>query len=349
MSIYPEKRQGRLTGRLRVEVQRNKKTLVKFATSQKVAKRLEMEMKAGLHDNPEANSLASSHTNNGLKLLEDQVELLWVGQRSEKDTKRRAYKVLGKLAKVLKDEGLPDDLTAIRGKHIQKAIELSMCGPSASTWNRYMSTAAKLFGWAVDHEHIENVPKMSFRTPQRKETFFLSDDDEQKLRDKLVEHGWDDLVTVLDVQLATGCRINEVLQRSMDDLTDDGDGFYSLYLGVTKNGQERYAVLETELAERYAALLGGKMPKYDAAYKRFRKARREAGLPLTQPTHAHRHTVATRLAKSNVNAALLKDFMGHENLQTTMRYIHNDTAQKKQVVKTFIRRPSAAANIGGRG
>ncbi|MBB4039087.1 integrase [Microvirga flocculans] len=346
MSIYPEKRGGKLTGRLRVEVQRNKKTLVKFATSQKEARKLETEMKAGLHDNPDS-SVAVTQTNNGLKLLEDQVELQWNGLRSEVQRKQHGRRFVKMLAKVMKDEKLPDDLKALRSIHIHKAVDLCAGDKSAACYNSYMSAASKLLTWAEEQEYVEAVPKLRFRSSARRETFYLTDEDESKLRDTVKAMGWDNIITIMDVQLATGCRISEVLKRTPKDLNDDGDGFYSLYLGVTKNGHERYAVLDTELGKRFADLLEKGLPSYDVVYKRLRSARKTAGLPLTQPTHAHRHTVATRLARENVNAVLLKDFMGHENLQTTMRYIHNDTAQKKQVAKNLIRRPTAAANMGG--
>lgn len=345
MSIYPEKRQGKATGRLRIEVQRNKKTLVKFATSQKDARRLEMEMKAGVHDNPEVSSAAQSHTTSGLKLLEDQVERLWEGTKAAKKQTDKAYRLLHSLSKVLKDQGLADDLKVLKSAHLYKAVELSTTGTSASTYNGYLSVLSKLLGWAVDEEHIDAIPKLRFKEERRKETFILSHDDEAKERAELKKRGYDDIITVMDVQLATGCRISEVLERTPKDLIDDEDGFYSLYLGVTKNGQERYAVLETDLGKRFKELLDRGTPNYWMVYRRLKACRKAAGLPLTQPTHAHRHTVATRLASDNVNALLLKDFMGHENLQTTMRYVHADTDAKKQVAKR-LRRPTTAANIG---
>ena len=35
-----------------------------------------------------------------------------------------------------------------------------------------------------------------------------------------------------------------------------------------------------------------------------------------------RHTCATRLAQSGENALIIKEWMGHTNLQTTVRYTH---------------------------
>jgi len=227
-------------------------------------------------------------------------------------------------------------------------VELSTTGKSASTYNGYLSCLSKLLSWAVDEEHIDAIPKLRFKEERRKETFILSHEDEAREREELQKRGYDDIITVMDVQLATGCRISEVLERTPKDLLDDEDGFYSLYLGVTKNGQERYAVLEADLGKRFKELLERGTPNYWMVYRRLKACRKAAGLPLTQPTHAHRHTVATRLASDNVNALLLKDFMGHENLQTTMRYVHADTDAKKQVAKR-LRRPTAAARIGGAG
>ena len=49
MSIYP--RNGVLTGRRRIEVQRNSKAIVKFATSKREANKLRTGMMAGSHSN----------------------------------------------------------------------------------------------------------------------------------------------------------------------------------------------------------------------------------------------------------------------------------------------------------
>ena len=41
-------------------------------------------------------------------------------------------------------------------------------------------------------------------------------------------------------------------------------------------------------------------------------------------THKFRHSYATYLIKSNVNIREVQELMGHTNLNTTMRYLHND-------------------------
>lgn len=46
-------------------------------------------------------------------------------------------------------------------------------------------------------------------------------------------------------------------------------------------------------------------------------------------SHKLRHSFATYLVKSNVNIREIQELMGHQNLNTTMRYLHNDKKSVK--------------------
>lgn len=335
MSIFAEKRGGKPTGRLRVEVQRNGRAVVRFATSQKEARKLEAEIRAGLHDGL---SVAATHSSTGLKLLRDEIARLWENTRDAKQSTQRAHVFVDTLEKVLRDMGAPNDLKAVKTAHITETIKRLGTGRKAGTVNRYVSAGSKLFAWALEQEHIEAMPKFAFKTEAEKPVFFLSEDDEARLYAVLQERGHEDAITIMRVQLASGCRISEILGLKSKDVVDDGDGFYSLNLGITKNGKERLAVIPEALGRDLAALVARGLPSYRSVWRRLKSARVACGLPTTQPTHAQRHTIATRLA-GKVNALLLQDFMGHSSLNTTRRYVHNDTSTKKDVLRNMMRRP----------
>jgi site-specific recombinase XerD len=52
--------------------------------------------------------------------------------------------------------------------------------------------------------------------------------------------------------------------------------------------------------------------------------------------HAVRHGVATLMHDKRVTLATIRDFLGHEDLQTTSLYIHSDDAQKRDAVELLV-------------
>lgn len=347
MSIYPEKRKGLATGRLVVEVQRNHKTIKKFVSTRKDAVKLEAEIKAGLHD--AGAPLAISHAvNHGDMLLTEfakKARLLWNGDKDEKQSVARLEKFMGTLKTVMEQEGITPTLKAVHRRHITATVDAIKAagkgrggqkGLKDGTLNRYVSAGSKAFSWALDEELIEAMPKFPWKDEGKPQTFFLTDDAEKKQRDILTAQGHADCLLLMDAQLASGCRISELLKRKPSDYTKGEDGIYVVTLPDTKNGDPRLVCMPGETGDAMIALMKKGMPSYRSVWRRIKKARVKAGLPTTQPTHAHRHTTATRLAADGANSLLLADYMGHKSIATTKRYVHNDTTGKKLMLKKLL-------------
>jgi integrase len=64
----------------------------------------------------------------------------------------------------------------------------------------------------------------------------------------------------------------------------------------------------------------------------FRKIARELGIPDALKLYCARHTFGTVAMAETRNPGLVKEVMGHESLDTTMGYLHPDTAQIKIVI-----------------
>jgi site-specific recombinase XerC len=56
--------------------------------------------------------------------------------------------------------------------------------------------------------------------------------------------------------------------------------------------------------------------------KRFRQARRKAGLPDSLVLYCGRHDYGTRILKSTGNLAAVMKIMGHRDVKTAMQYQH---------------------------
>ena len=50
-----------------------------------------------------------------------------------------------------------------------------------------------------------------------------------------------------------------------------------------------------------------------------------------------RHTVGTRLAKSNVPVNVIKEILSHSDVKTTMRYVHSTKGAKIDALSKLIR------------
>lgn len=59
-----------------------------------------------------------------------------------------------------------------------------------------------------------------------------------------------------------------------------------------------------------------------ALQKAFERARQQSGVRKRAHVHTLRHSYATHLLEDGVNLLLIKDYLGHSNLQTTQIYTH---------------------------
>lgn len=109
----------------------------------------------------------------------------------------------------------------------------------------------------------------------------------------------------------------------------------------TKDGGYRTVSIPRELGERFEALVVKGLPSYRSIWRAMRFARKASGLPMTQPTHAHRHTTATQLTKMGHSTAVVQQILGHSTPATTMLYIDVDQETKDEALRSLeIMRPS---------
>ncbi len=143
---------------------------------------------------------------------------------------------------------------------------------------------------------------------------------------------------MLEVLLATGMRISELISLNRDQL----DGTGKLFIRG-KGRKERFVYLTDRAAKITEAYLAGRHDACPAMFVSLRGA--NAGkntnrvspnylqmkikeykekLRIIVPTSAHslRHGFATYLAESGANPAAIQILLGHESLDTTTRYVH---------------------------
>lgn len=116
-----------------------------------------------------------------------------------------------------------------------------------------------------------------------------------------------------------------------------------LELLETKSGKSRKIPISDKLMKVFE-----KLPKvseyvfvnpetnkpYKDIKKSWKKALKEAHIENFR-FHDLRHTVATRLAESNIDLVVVKEILGHADIQTTMRYAHAVPKRKQDAISVL--------------
>lgn len=340
MAIYPDKKNGQLTGRFRVELQsgrnRYRQRHNSFAEAQKDEKRVQDLIAAGL---PFTDSVAAPEASQVVhtlgSLLTAAQGVLWAGEGQEMTNwshLRTITTILGpttrldtistatldKLAKALKDPKVIRPLVKRIGPE----------GMAPGSINRYLVhfraalTFARKRGLttlSVDHEDLE--------WPWQKEgegrIRWIELDEEARILAWFRENDAEDMADLVYVAIRTGCRRTELLSAKLDQINGN-----RLHLWKTKNGKPRTVPMAPETLEKLTRLLtpgsAVQMPKGDRLRRLWDRMVVAMGLENDDDFvfHCCRHTCATRMIEANVNTAVIKEWMGHRRIETTLRYAH---------------------------
>ena len=138
----------------------------------------------------------------------------------------------------------------------------------------------------------------------------------------------------------SGARVGEALALKHGDVVNSRATFW-----ITKSGKSRTVPL-TERAqgviEKYRHAPGG--PFATVKYQRFlyhwHHAKKQCGLGDDKQVVPHilRHTCASRLVQAGIDLRRVQTFLGHQNIQMTLRYAHlatNDLDQCVAALDTF--------------
>lgn len=152
---------------------------------------------------------------------------------------------------------------------------------------------------------------------------------------------------VLTIMLDSGLRNGEVIRMRSEHINWEGAFYFN------PKGKTRKARRPVPLSERVITLLrniqqeqlgqreGWVFPSKKSASGHielsgiehmFRKIARKLGIPDALKLYCARHTFGTVAMAETRNPGLVREVMGHESLDTTMGYLHPETAQIKVVI-----------------
>lgn len=250
-------------------------------------------------------------------------------------------------------QGEPLALSALAGLE-QNALRAwlahrKMQGIGDSSNARAMSALRNLFRYLEREKGVENAAVFNLRTPRLKKPLpkALTEDAAFEALDTIktlhpepwvAKRDW----ALLSLLYGCGLRISEALSLSCGAFDNAGDGL-RIY---GKGRKERIVPLLPAVADAVRdyqkacpylkhhrpdtpLFLGvrGAVLTPQVFRRQIQLLRGYLGLPDSATPHAFRHSFATHLLAGGGDLRSIQELLGHENLSTTQRYTHVDTAR----------------------
>lgn len=196
-------------------------------------------------------------------------------------------------------------------------------GNGGQTVNHKVSHLSMMLKTAMDKGWIDKMPKLVRRKPNKGRVRFINEAEEQALLDGCLALGFDELRDLVVLAIDTGFRRGEMLGLTPGDLIN---GKVHLYDGETKSGRGR-AVPATARVEAImrSRRTGNRVFSFtnQTLFRQWALVRDYMGMSKDKQfvVHMLRHTCATRLVQRNVPLPVVKEWMGHSAITTTMRYV----------------------------
>ncbi len=208
--------------------------------------------------------------------------------------------------------------------------DCEMRGNSDSTINRKRSALSKMCKIAHEYGGLEQPLKLP---RQRKEPVGrirqISKHEEDALLTWFFNVGDDEMGEAVMVLLDTGMRRSELLNLRPTDV-DPATGVIMVY-GVEGKGTKNGKIRSVPMTKRVASImerhnLGSTCFNLSNAAMRTAWDKARTHMNLTDDKdftlHVCRHTCASRLVQKGVSIPVVQAWLGHSNIQTTMRYSH---------------------------
>jgi integrase len=265
-------------------------------------------------------------------LLRDQASMLWSGAKDGDRSMKRALRCAALLGETpisaidtVKLDWLGD---ALAGE-----------GLEAGSINRHLSALSKLLRWAHRRGALQTLPDAPWRKEPPGRTKVLTSAEVASVglwfrHNALPWYGG--FVTFL---LETGMRCGEAHALRWEDVSQDVSLRYWVTPRQTKNGDPRSIPLSVAAyrAMRKAdgeALIFGRVSRNVLGHL-WIACREELNLDPELVVHSFRHSRASMLVNAGVPLAHIKEWLGHRDIKSTLRYAHTDRASLARALETM--------------
>lgn len=246
--------------------------------------------------------------------LNNANEMYWRNGKSEQqyaymiNTIRRVFGASTPLDEITTNR-IDDWIVRLKGK-----------GSAASTINKHLNILSVACKLAYDQDKLSKLPKIRRqREPEGKLRYF-SKEEEQLILLTLKSWGQDYLHDAAIVACDTGVRAGELLK--LDTTLHKVGDRWGVYIPDRKNGEP----LLLPVTERVHSILlvrkFDKHPSKDSTCRRVWTRLRDHLQLNDSNWHTWRHTCASRLVQGGMDIYKVKEWLGHKNINMTMRYAH---------------------------
>ena len=224
---------------------------------------------------------------------------------------------------------------------------------AAATINRFIVSVHKLFEYCRKWGYIKNnvaVELKSVKLPKRVPKFMTQREiDSICLKPNEKPLLWETRdKAILELLYSTGCRVSEVSNMNVCDLSVDRTS--AMVTG--KGNKDRRVFLEEDAQKAVKEYLIERSKRFPNAkdtdslflnQKGTRLTRRGIALVITRYSgvegtnyhafpHMFRHTFATAMLSNGADVRVIQQMLGHENVSTTQRYTH---ITSEQLIQTY--------------
>jgi len=144
---------------------------------------------------------------------------------------------------------------------------------------------------------------------------------------------------IYELLYSTGLRISEVVKLKHADI-DLKNRYVAVRVG--KFDKDRIVPINQTASRFMTAYGGSKKSEYffnlsaGTVNYRFRQYLKKLGLHKQgRAVHAIRHTCATHLLENGANVRYVQELLGHEDIETTVKYTHTLTANQKKMHRKY--------------
>ena len=273
------------------------------------------------------------------ELLETFLNAKRVEGRSEKTIERYEYII----NRALKAVNAP--IRKISVFHLRKYFsDEKTRGISDSTLDGIRQTLSSFFGWLHKEGLIVNNPTANLGAIKsaKKVRKPYSSVDLEKLKEAC---DCDRDKAIISLLFSTGCRISEVCQLDRDSV--DFDNMEILVLG--KGNKERTVFIDDITAMLLKRYMDSRNDKLDPLFigkgkerllpggirQMLNRLEERSGVPNVHP-HRFRRTLATNLIDHGMPIQEVAAILGHEKLDTTMKYVYLNKANVKSSYRKHL-------------
>jgi len=226
--------------------------------------------------------------------------------------------------------GWDRDHKSITGKDITQFMKwLAEQGNSDSTINRKLAALSGMYRYGIRQQIIEYRPRITQKKIKNNRRLrFLDAAEELALLRYVRDVRGAEWSRFLIFLIETGCRVSEAVRMTWDDVDRTQR---QLHVTKSKTGRERFVPITQRLLDllytmnadgnREGPLFPGVTPNRlnKVVWPGVREHFNDDD-PHFVP-HCLRHTRATRLIQAGVDIETTRQWMGHTNVATTMRYV----------------------------